>query len=67
MTNKQLEQRLTWLEELIQETDAKDLPYLNQTYQRVLKKLVNRDVEMEFQRGKLRPAADSQGTGTASG
>jgi hypothetical protein len=41
---KQLEVRLAVLEKMIQNADAKDLPYLNATYQKLLDRLVALDL-----------------------
>ena len=45
MTKQHLEASLDWLEKQIAEAHYKDLPYLNATYQKVLEKLVDMDLE----------------------
>lgn len=47
LTTKQLEQRLGWVEGMIVTAHPKDLPALNQTYQRIMDELVRRDLEKE--------------------
>lgn len=44
MTLRQLENRLDYIENLINHADAKDLPALNDTYQKLLDRIVNLDL-----------------------
>lgn len=45
MTNEQLENRLTYLEQQMATTDYKKLASINAIYEKVLTELANRDVE----------------------
>jgi hypothetical protein len=44
VTLRQLETRLDIIENLIAHADAKDLPKLNETYQKLLDRIVNLDL-----------------------
>lgn len=46
LTNEQIESRLNMLEALIAKADAKDLPALNATFQKLLDEQVRRDLEL---------------------
>ena len=53
-TTEQLEDRLSWVESLInKERDPKNLPYHNHTYQRIMDELVLRDTQNETSLEKL--------------
>jgi len=54
MTKEQLETRLDYIESLIaKERDPKNLPYLNDTFQKLLDRLVEIDLT-EQEKGKTR-------------
>lgn len=44
MTNEEIEKRLFMLEKMIAVANAKDLPALNASYQKLMDKLVDSDV-----------------------
>lgn len=45
LTTEQLEDRLGWLERMMSTASPKDLPALNQTYQKIMDELARRDLE----------------------
>lgn len=52
MTDEQIDARLDSIERMISKADAKQLPALNQTFQRLIDEQVRRDLEKQYGRSR---------------